>query len=106
MKSLVPERIPFEVATVISALKKYESVGRDQILAGLINAGGDTWFEINKLINLFGVRKNCLSSGWSLLLYEFTRTAIKKTVIIKEYHYCQFHMQFSTVFSLKVRSIC
>jgi hypothetical protein len=35
----------------------------------------------NSLI-LFGIRKNCLISGRSLLLYQFTKRVIKLTVII------------------------
>jgi hypothetical protein len=45
----------------------------------------------NSLI-LFGIRKNCLISGRSLLLYQFTKRVIKLTVIIiVGYHCYQFH---------------
>jgi hypothetical protein len=40
---------------------------------------GDTGTSI-----IFGRRKNCLASGKSLLLYRFTRMAIKLTVVIIE----------------------
>jgi hypothetical protein len=42
---------------------------------------------INSLI-LFGKRKNFLRSGRNLLLYQFTRKAIKLTVIIIEAYHC------------------
>jgi hypothetical protein len=36
---------------------------------------------------MYGVRKTCLSSGWSLLLYKFTRKVIKLSVVVIEaYH--------------------
>jgi hypothetical protein len=45
---------------------------------------------------LFGIRKNCLISGRSLLLYQFTSRVIKLTVvIIREYHYYQLRIFFS-----------
>jgi hypothetical protein len=48
----------------------------------------------NSLI-LFGIRKKCLISGRSLLLYLFTRRIIKLTVvIIVGYHCHQLHTKF------------
>jgi hypothetical protein len=45
--------------------------------------------SINSLI-LFGIRKNCPIGGRSLLLYQFTRRAMKLTVVvIKEHHFIQ-----------------
>jgi hypothetical protein len=85
---LVPDPIPFEVEIVIAKLEKQKLSGSDQILAKLIQAGGETLQTvIYKLINLFVIWKNCLINGRSLLLYQFTRRAIKlAAVIIKEYH--------------------
>jgi hypothetical protein len=34
------------------------------------------------------MRKNCLSSGWSLLLHQFTRTTIKMTPVIIDAYHC------------------
>jgi hypothetical protein len=71
---LVPDPSPFEVETAIEKLKKYEykSLGSHQILAELMQAGGDTLQRsINSLI-LFRIMKNCLTSGRSLLLNQFT----------------------------------
>jgi sorting nexin-29 len=49
---LVPERCSFEVENAIGKSKKYKSPGIDQILAELIQAGGNTLCsEIQKLIN-------------------------------------------------------
>jgi hypothetical protein len=41
----------------------------------------------NSLI-LFGIRKNCVISGRSLLLYQFTKRVIKLTVIIIVGYHC------------------
>jgi hypothetical protein len=61
--------------------------------------------SINSLLIVFGIRKNCLISGRSLLLYQFTRRAIKLTiVIIMGCHCFQLHTKFYP--SLKVKSIC
>jgi hypothetical protein len=66
----------------IAKLKCYKLPGIDQIPAEPIHAGGETlWSEIHKII-LCGIRKNCLSSGRSPLSYQFTRRAIKLTVVI------------------------
>jgi hypothetical protein len=50
-----------EVESIIAKLKKYKSPGSDQIPAELFQAGGEMLLSaIHKLINLFGIRKNCL----------------------------------------------
>ena len=68
---LVPELSAFEVETAIEKLKRHKSPGTDQIPAELIKAGCRTiHFDINKLIILFGIRWNCLSSGRSQSLYH------------------------------------
>jgi hypothetical protein len=67
--------------------------GIDQIMAELIQAGGETLLLsfINSLI-LFGIRNTFLSSGRNLLLYLFTRRGIELiAVIIKAYHCYQLH---------------
>jgi hypothetical protein len=57
---LVPDPSPFEVEIAIAKLKRYKLPGSDQIQAELIQAGGETlWSETHKLINSFGIRKNC-----------------------------------------------
>jgi hypothetical protein len=45
---------------------------------------------------------NCLTSGKSKLLYLFTKSMIKLTVVIvEEYHCCQLHTKcYQTLFSL------
>jgi hypothetical protein len=41
---------------------------------------------------LFGIRRKCLISGWSLLLCQFTKRVIKGTVIIIVWYHCfQYH---------------
>jgi hypothetical protein len=59
-----------------------------------------------KYLILFGIRKSCLISGRSLLLYQFTRRVIKPTVvIIMRYHCYQLHKNFIQYSSLKIKSI-
>jgi hypothetical protein len=51
------------------------------------------------LLILLGIRKNCLISGRSLLLCQFTRRTIKVTVvIIVGYHCYQLHTKFDPKF--------
>jgi hypothetical protein len=91
-RPLVPGPSHLEVEVAIAKLKNYKSPGSDQIPAELIQAGGEILLsEIHKLI-LFGIRKNCLINGRSLLLYQFTKRVIKLTVIIiVGYHCYQLH---------------
>jgi hypothetical protein len=87
----------FEIA--IAKLKKYNSSVSEQTVAELIQAGGEYYFlqSINSLI-LFEIRKNCLNSGRSLLLYQLTKRAIKMTIIIvMEYNCYQLYIKFYRV---------
>jgi hypothetical protein len=70
------DHIPFEVEIAIAKRKEYKFPGSDQIPAELSQAGVETLLSvIHKVINL--------------LLYQFTRKAIKLTVvIIVGYHSC------------------
>jgi hypothetical protein len=78
---LVPGPIPFDFEIPIANLKKYKSPGSNQILAEPIQAGGGILLSsINSLI-LFGIRKECLISERSILLYQFIRRPIKLTVV-------------------------
>jgi hypothetical protein len=56
---LAPGPAHLEVEIPIAMLKKYKFPGSDQILADLIQAGGE-------ILILFGIRKSCLISGRSL----------------------------------------
>jgi hypothetical protein len=95
---LVPEPSPFDVEIAIPKLETYESPGIDQILAEMIQAGGETLrSEIHNSLILFGIRKNCLSSGKSLLLYQFTRTIKLIAVIIEAYHCYQLRTKFHPI---------
>jgi hypothetical protein len=71
---LVPGPSRLEVEITILKLRKYKSPGSDQILAELIQAGGEILClrSTNSFI-LFRIRKNGLISGRSLLLYHFTK---------------------------------
>jgi hypothetical protein len=74
---LVPGPSRLEFKTAIAELKKYKSPGSDQNRAEMIQAGSKILLsQIHKLITthkLFLMRKNCLISGRSLLLYQFTK---------------------------------
>jgi hypothetical protein len=49
---------------------------------------------------LFGIRKNCLINGRSLLLYQFTNRVIKPAVVIIVGHHCyQLHTKFYRISS-------
>jgi hypothetical protein len=51
LSHVVPAPSPFHVEITIAEMKKYKSPVIDQILAGLIQAGGETLHsEIHKLI--------------------------------------------------------
>jgi hypothetical protein len=95
---LVPGPSRLEVEITIANLKNYKSPGSDEIPAELIQAGGKILLSaIHKLI-LFEIRKNCLISGRSLLLYQFTERVTKLTVIITvEYHCYQPHTKGSQI---------
>jgi hypothetical protein len=65
-----PSRLEVEIA--VAKLKKYKSPGSDEILAELIRAGDEILrSESRKLI-----------CGKKVLLWQFTRGAIKLTVVI------------------------
>jgi hypothetical protein len=75
----LPDPSCLEVETAIPKLKRCKSPGSNTILEELMQAGGETILSaIHKLI-LFGIRKNCLISGRSLLLYEFGKRVLKVT---------------------------
>jgi hypothetical protein len=60
---LLSDPSPFEVEIAIAKLSRFKSPGSDQIPAELIQAGGEILrSKIHKLINLFGIKKNCSSS--------------------------------------------
>jgi hypothetical protein len=72
---LMPVPGLFEVETAMAKLKRYKLPGADQILAEVIQTGGETLCsEIHKLIN----------SVWNKeeLPEQFTRRAIKLTKVI------------------------
>jgi hypothetical protein len=97
----VPDSSPFEVEIAIARLTKYsyKAPGSNQILAELIQAGSDYCLRsINSLI-VFRIRKTCLISGRSLLVYHFTRRALKlAVVIIVDITVLNYHTQFYPMF--------
>jgi len=106
---LVPEPSAFEVgmAKAIEKLKEHKSTGNDQIPAELIKAGGRTIrYEIHKLINFIGIRRNCLRSGRNRSLYLSVERVIKQIVVIIEaYHFCQLCTNFIQHAAVKANSI-
>jgi hypothetical protein len=97
---LVPYPSPFEVEIAIANLKRYKSPNGDQIPVELFQAGGEILCSKTViLLILFGIRKTCLIRGRSLLLYQFTKRAIKLTVvIIVGYHSSHLHTKFYPIF--------
>jgi hypothetical protein len=76
----------------------------NQILADQIQAGSEKlWSENHKHTNSICSKANCLISGMSLLLYQFTKMAIKLTlVIIVGYHCYQLHTTLYPIFFSQV----
>jgi hypothetical protein len=78
-KYLVP--VLFELEVAIAKPEKYKSPGTDQIPAELIKAGGEMLLSaIHKLIN--SIWNRLLDRRGRLLVYQFTRGAIKLTDVI------------------------
>jgi hypothetical protein len=92
VEPLVPGPSCLEVEIAIAKLKKYKSPDSDQIPAELIQAGGS--------LIIFGIRKNYLISGRSILLYQFTKRLTKLTVIVIVEHHCyQLHTKLYQISS-------
>jgi hypothetical protein len=82
---LEPEPSLVEVGIAIAKLKSYKSPGTDQIPAELIKAGVKHYvLRYTDLFVVFGIRRNCYSSGRNLLLYPFIKREIRLIVIIIE----------------------
>jgi hypothetical protein len=100
----VPQPSASEVEVPIGKPKRYESPSTDQILAELIQAGGETLHsEIHKLIKLIWNKE--LPHHWkkSIVVPIHKKGGIIKltVVIIKAYNCCQLHTKFyQTFFSL------
>jgi hypothetical protein len=78
---LGPSHLEVEIA--IAKLKKYKSPSSDEIPAELFKQEAKYYcLRSTNLLILFGIRKNCLNNGRSQLLYQFTKSVIKLTVII------------------------
>jgi hypothetical protein len=84
-ESLVPEPSLVEVEIAIGKLKSYKSPGIDQISAELTKAGVKRYIlRYTDLFVLYGIRRNCHSSGRNQLLYQFINGVIRLMVIIIE----------------------
>jgi hypothetical protein len=93
---VVPGLNFFEVEIVLAKLRKYKLPSNDQILAKVIQAGGETLLPaMHKIKNFVWNKKKLPNSGRSLFLYQFTKAVIKLIVIIIiVYHCCELHTQF------------
>jgi hypothetical protein len=79
---LVPDPGPLEVQIAIAKMKGYKSPGSDQILAELVQAGGETLqSDIHKLINSVW-NKEVLPEQFKESVTQFTRRMIKLTLLI------------------------
>jgi hypothetical protein len=92
----VPDPSPSEFEIAIAKLKSYKSPGSDQILAELVQAGGETLRSvIRKLVYFIWNMEELPIRVRSLLLYQFTGRMIKLTlVIIVGYHCYPLHTKF------------
>jgi hypothetical protein len=93
---IVPDSSPSEVEIANAKFRKCKLPGSDQIPADVLQAGLKPYYlrSINSLL-LFGMRRNCLISGRSLLLYQFTKHAIKlPVVVIMGYTVIQYFIQY------------
>jgi len=92
---LVPEPSVFEVEIPIEKPKGDISRGTDQIPAELLKQGVEKFAlrSINLLI-LFGMRRNCLRSVKSRLLYSSIRRETKQIVVIIEAYTGQIRTKF------------
>ena len=84
---LLPEPSGFHDKLAIEKLKRHKSPGVDQIPAELLRQALEQLAlrSINLLV-LFGIRRNCLRSGRSRLLYLSIRRVTKQIVVIIEAH--------------------
>jgi len=88
--------VPLSLSWFIEKLKSHKSTSIDQIPAEIIKAGGKQFAmrSVNLLFQ-FGIRRNCLRSGRSRVLYLSIRRAIKQTaVIMGACYFCQLRIKF------------
>jgi hypothetical protein len=82
---LVPEPSLVDVEIGIGTLKSYKSPGTVQILAELIRAGVKLYvLRYTNSFVLYGIRRNCHSSGRNLLSHQFIKRVVRLAVIIIE----------------------
>jgi hypothetical protein len=76
-------------------LKKYKSPGSDQILAELIQAGGEKLLSaVHSLINAIRSNEELPDQWQESIIVPIKKRMIKLTVIIiVEYHCCQLHTE-------------
>jgi hypothetical protein len=85
---LVPKPGSLDDEVANEKLERYKSSDTDQILAELIQTGGNTQCPALHFFIPFGIRKYNSSSERNLLLHLFTRRATELTLVIIEEHHC------------------
>jgi hypothetical protein len=71
---LVPEPSLVEMKIAIGRLRSYKSPGTENIPAELIKAGVKHYIlRYTDLFVVFGIKRNCHSSGRNLLSYQFMK---------------------------------
>jgi hypothetical protein len=99
---LVSDPSCLEVEIAIAKLKKCKSPGSDQILAELIQTGGEMLLSaIHKLINSVWNKEELPDQWKESVIVPFAKRVIKLTVIIIMGYYCyQLHLliRFSAFF--------
>ena len=79
----------------ILKLTRYISPRNNKIPVELIKAGQFNLWSIS-LSMLFGIKRNCVSSGWNHSLYLIIRRVIKQTeVMTQAYHSYQLHTKLN-----------
>jgi hypothetical protein len=73
---LVPGPSHLEVKIGSAKLKKYKSPGSDEIAADFIQAGCEILLSAMHKLVPFGMRKNFLIRGRSVLLHQFTKKRV------------------------------
>jgi hypothetical protein len=96
---LVSGLSPSEVEIAIAKLKKYKLPGGFQIPEELIETGVETLLRFTNSLILFGIRKNCLISGMSLIVPVYRKGDKTGCMIIMRCHCYQLHTQFYAIFS-------
>jgi hypothetical protein len=80
----VPEPSLVEMQIAIGKLKRCKSPGTDQISVKLIKLGVNRYvLRYTDLFVVYGIRRNCHSTGRNLLLYQFIKRVTAHKILSK-----------------------